>query len=157
MTNTEKTVDLFPTRYFQLANGTVVPRGPIDVFLSAFSGSVARGTEVRVVPLDAEVVTADRLPKVEWKPVMKRWETVPDGRGIWAEPDADPAEYEARAEEYLAMARHLRSNPTPPDDVDEAQVEALADLIDDLGPGNERTTLARRLVQHGVRVGGDPS
>lgn len=80
----------------------------------------AASSELGVVIIDK----AD-LPEVVWSEGMERWETIPDERGIHAERGDDPDWFEARAQEYQAMAIHLRANPP----VDEAQVSALAEIV----------------------------
>jgi len=168
---TTTTPDPYP-HYYRLRDGSIVTRGLVDELgLAARRAFVnpgeERGRRVRVVSLDAEVITADRLPKVEWN--GKRWVTVPDDQHeeqLVKGDNEGPEWFQARAEEYLAMARHLRSDPTPPDDVDEEQVEALARILakrsaeqrGEIGPGwRSFADEARHLVQQGVRAGGDPS
>jgi hypothetical protein len=118
--------------------------------------------EVQVVPLDAIVIRREDLPEVVWVERLQRWETVPDERGIWAERDADPEYYERRAEEYAAMARHLRNLP-PVDPEVERHAEALNGLIVDAAcKGLVGITAAadiefeRYLVKRGVRVETQP-
>lgn len=102
---------------------------------------------VKVVPADAIVIDPADLPKV------LRW-TVGDRPWFVGEVNIP---HDISAEEawrvalaHLALARRLAAHPP----ADEAQVEALAealshlDLSGDVGP----KTLARRLVERGVRV-----
>lgn len=77
---------------------------------------------------DFVVIPKYDLPEVVWREGMDRWETVPDERGIHAERDADPDWFEARAQEYQAMAIHLRANPP----VKEVPVDPLVPMIAEL-------------------------
>ncbi len=86
------------------------------------------------------------MPEVVWREGMNRWETTPDERGIHAERGDDPDWFEARAQEYMAMAIHLRANPP----VDEVQVQALAALMRDTeNVRNDVEKQARRLIATG--------
>ncbi|MDF2915948.1 MAG: hypothetical protein K0S70_165 [Microbacterium sp.] len=109
-------------------------------------------TEVQVVPLDAIVIRRDELPEVD----ATRGARV-NSVGIGWALDYLTADREEKARSYglayLALAEYLREHPP----VDEAQVKALTDLIDEdeeWGEDGSAETVARRLIATGrVRVG----
>ena len=145
------------TRYFQNNNGTVFRAGHVRSTVpdARFEARPDEYTEVQVVPLDAIVIRREELPEVkpgESEESLRADVGGTEGDGTWIWPDSwrDPAaESWAHALEYLALAVHLRENPP----VDEAQVKALAELLDsdpgeDALESGDTDALARFLVDY---------
>lgn len=117
--------------------------------------------EVQVAPIDAIVIDRSELPEIET-------ETAHSGPGVfannvgWSETWLTKPHHDGRSRAqyardmglaYLAVAEYLRANPP----VDEAQVHAVADRLHSDTPIDatdraELESIARRLVQNGVRV-----
>ena len=141
------------TRYFQNNNGTVFRAGHVRSTVpdARFEARPDEYIEVQVVPLDAIVIRREEFAA---RPVLHHEGQIKSGGAVI--PSHSLPEYaEDTARHYLALAQWLRENP--PVAVDEAQVKALAQLLD----AAERDTLnhadsfeqyARRLVERGVRV-----
>ena len=108
--------------------------------------SKADWTEVQVVPLDAIVIRRAELPEVTVR--LKEYRV--NGHTF------DMQTTEAEAAEYVlqaaALAEYLREHPQ----VDEEQVASLFEVLtEEWFPGDDgerASTLARRLVERGVRV-----
>lgn len=110
---------------------------------------------VKVVGKDAVVIEASALPKVRNERGMQRFEA----GASYADWDDDPEYFEERAREYLALAARLREEREG-GDAREPHVTALTELI--ARDWTEHTgidasapdSIARRLVENGVRVEG---
>lgn len=108
----------------------------------------AEGGTHKVVPADAIVIERGDLPEVfADKSVV--------AGPVAGAPYDNPDLLTRKALGYLALAEYLRANPP----VDEAQVEALTQIVSEIGGpslGGGSTphadTFARRLVARGVRV-----
>ena len=104
-------------------------------------------TEVKVIPLDAIVINGPLLP------VKRHGEnTFEVGGRVYSFP-ATAEKAEEYAADWAAIAAHLREHPP----VDEAQVKALTELLDQGGADSfwapaRVADSARWLVERGVRV-----
>ena len=109
--------------------------------------AVSEAFDVKVVPDDAIVIEAKRVPAVLHRPdgMYEVGEVVFDG-------SATAGHYERRAMEHLAIAEHLRANPP----VDEAEVQRLTKVLCDVEmdhpDGPVPHVIARRLYLAGVRA-----
>ena len=147
-----------PPRWEGYFNGAykVVPADAIVTLQSERRAlpQVCHDFGVRVVGKDAVVVESSELPKVRNERGMQRYEA----GASYADWDDDPEYFEERAREYLALAARLReeSERRP----HEPHVTALTELI--ARDWTEHTgidasapdSIARRLVENGVRVEG---
>jgi hypothetical protein len=106
-------------------------------------------TEVQVVPIDAIVIRREDVPMVR--------AGRPGSNGVYVKDEAsrslddDPTDVRRLGIALLAIAEYLREHPP----VDEGLVREIADLIDEdehWGEDGDTTTIARRLVERGVRV-----
>ena len=116
-------------------------------------------TEVQVVPLDAIVIPRDELPEVRPATEDQRASARPlvltrrgDALHRYITNDDTVESFRAKAAMYLALAEHLREHPP----VDEEQVASLFEVLtEEWFPGDDgerASTLARRLVERGVRL-----
>ena len=137
------------SRFFQHADSSVV-RVSHPAYMRDYEEDPTV-TEVQVVPSDAIVIRRDELPEVDTAHGA-RVNSVGIG---WALDylTADRAE-KARSYglAYLALAEHLREHPP----VDEEQVASLFEVLTEewfpADDGERASTLARRLVERGVRL-----
>lgn len=157
------------TRYFLPLNGAKTP--PLDVYAEKgrraeqFAARADEYTEVQVVPLDAVVVN---LPAVR-RTKIGGW--VPDGPtnyGVYSTPrytEHSDAELNVAEESALLLLAAIKAERAyradPP--VDEEQVKALADALDEIDDPSDKDlqadwrVVARRLVERGVRVEARPN
>jgi hypothetical protein len=131
--------------------GGFVESGCVRVYMGDVSSCLDRTDFLAAVASELNVAVIDRAEFPEARTLGDEIRA-----GGFAVPAADPPEKVRRyALAHLAMAEHLAANPG----VDEGQVRAIADLIDDAYPGLGEfadlalpALLARRLVKAGVRV-----
>lgn len=116
---------------------------PVPEFLAAVQSEL----NVRLVPADAIVIERSELPAVE---VDDELEVFFSTGGKYGMRGGSPHAHMQHALEHLALAEHLAANPS----VDEAQVDALARALADVGGTSwaHYTDQARALVVRGVRI-----
>lgn len=138
-------------RHFLFPDGRV--RSSTGYTATQLASSSSGATEVQVVPVDAIVIRREELPEVYPNSEGPGYEAKhPDADSTWVNPSILGAEFmRGRGLECIALAEYLREHQP----VDEAQVAAITALIDEdehWGEDGDSSTIARRLVERGVRV-----
>ena len=155
MSSTDVTSLHYPSDYVRILYDGTASTVLLTVFESGRAASVFVPRDKFLDAVDAAlnvlVIDRDELPEVERD---GPWVTVD---GMYFGGNENPSDLRRDALARLAVAEYLEANPP----VDEEQVAALTELIvaayaeETLTESIDIDSIARRLVQAGVRVGGD--